>query len=115
DGQTSTLLPDGRALLLGGVGPNGPTDEALLQDLHTGRTSPLGAKLRVARAWHTATTLPDGTILILGGFDSRNRIVTKAELFDPRTNTFALLPSQHQLISARARHTATLLLDGSLL
>src|SRR5713226_5392793 len=65
-GQSATLLPDGRMLLLGGEGADGRvTNAAVIKDLESGVLRPLPAALNLARAWHTATVLPDGTVLVL--------------------------------------------------
>src|SRR5205814_562900 len=66
-GQTATVLPDGRILLLGGVGPSGPVATAEVQDARTGTTLLLPSGLLAPRAWHTATVLPDGTVWVWGG------------------------------------------------
>ncbi|HYS54716.1 MAG TPA: kelch repeat-containing protein [Thermoanaerobaculia bacterium] len=64
-----------------------------------------------ARVSHTATALNDGTVLIVGGAN-RSGVARSAELFDPRTNTFAKTGFPIQL---RYLHTATLLSDGRVL
>src|SRR5258708_38115101 len=66
-GQSRSLLPDGRVLLVGGEGPDGPLATASVQDLKTGAITALPVKLLRPRAWHTATILPDGTVLVAGG------------------------------------------------
>src|SRR5215207_9071673 len=65
EGQTVTLLPDGRLLAIGGIGPEGTLSTASLIDPLTGQTAPL-ANIREARAWHSATVLPDGRVFIFG-------------------------------------------------
>ncbi len=114
EGQTSTILPNGSLLLIGGRAGNGSRDVVLIQDPYTGRTNELPARLHFSRAWHSATMLPDGGILILGGVGRNGQIVNRAEIFNFQTQTFALLP-QSGLPAARAYHTATLLIDGSVL
>jgi len=66
-GQSQTLMPDDRVLLLGGEGANGPANTVSLQDPANGSVTTLAVTLLHARAWHSATLLPDGTVLILGG------------------------------------------------
>ena len=48
EGQSATLLPDGRLLLVGGIGPEGTLSTASLSDPATGQTFPL-ANVREAR------------------------------------------------------------------
>lgn len=112
-GQSATLLPDGRWLLVGGEDKEGPLDRASLTDSRTGARTPLAKTLQVARAGHTATLLPDGRVLILGGVDAKGRLIASVEVFDPETQTFAVVAGS--TLSPRAYHTATVLTDGQLL
>ena len=72
--------------------------------------------LQRARAVHTATRLTDGRVLIIGGCSTNGCGGTplggQAELFDPRTRSFAAGPT---LAEARLGHTATALADGRVL
>jgi len=111
-GQTSTVLPDGRWLLLGGQGPQGSTRTAEIYDPRTGITTAL-TPLRPARAWHSATVLPDGTVLVFGGAGSNDPALAEPQIFDPGTGTFQSLSIQG--ITPRAHHSATLLTDGRVL
>lgn len=112
-GGTSTLLPDGTWLLLGGDGENGALDAAAIQDTSLNSTRLLSSSLHYPRAWHTATLLPDGTVFILGGIGADGQVVDVAESFNPATKQFAVLPSVD--LTARAYHSATLLTDGRVL
>jgi RHS repeat-associated protein len=112
-GQTATLLPDGRSLLIGGESDNGATDATAISDPRSGEPIPLKSKLHQARAWHSATMLPDGRVLIVGGIGNNGQIVRSAEVFDPQTQSFNLLPASEG--AARAYHTATLLTNGVVL
>jgi RHS repeat-associated protein len=112
-GQSSTLLPDGLLLLLGGQGSDGPVATAALQDPQTGAVTVLPNGLLHARAGHTATLLPDGTVFVFGGLDAAGRLVTVAESFDPVAQTSTNLPPTG--LTPRAYHSATLLTDGRLL
>src|SRR5512134_735323 len=89
-GQTATRLADGRWLLLGGDGPNGPVAEATLWNAQSEERTPLPTALQFARSGHTATVLPDGRILILGGTDADGQLVEQAELFNPGSSRFTL-------------------------
>src|ERR1700722_6474784 len=74
-GQSSTLLPNGNWLLLGGVDANGkPESTAFVRNSETGSVSPLSGKLIYPRAWHTATMLPDGTVFVFGGLAEGSRL-----------------------------------------
>src|SRR5437867_3560971 len=112
-GQTATLLPDGRWLLVGGDRLDGPAGAAETWNPRTQATTVASGALHYPRSWHTATMLPDGRILVLGGVGSGGQVLDTAELFDPKTETFELLPATG--LAARAHHTATLLTDGRLL
>jgi RHS repeat-associated protein len=112
-GQSKTLLPDGRWLLIGGERLGGFSGAASIWQPGTGSATQLSSTLNRPRAWHTATTLPDGLVLILGGVGNNKQIVTTAELFDPATQSFTNLSSSG--VTPRARHTATLLSDGHVL
>jgi RHS repeat-associated protein len=113
-GQTVTQLPDGRSLLLGGEVNNRAVDTVSLIDPRNGGAPiELKAKLRQARAWHSATMLPDGRVLVLGGIDKIGAVQKNAEIFDPETQASALLPVPET--AARAYHSATLLTDGRVL
>jgi hypothetical protein len=112
-GQTATLLPDGRWLLLGGARPSGPVGDAAIWDPRTQTSVPLAAGLHTARAGHAATVLPDGRVLIVGGFGTDGRPTTAVERFDPATGGFeAISPAS---LPPRAYHTATVLTDGHVL
>lgn len=112
-GQTATLLPDGRWLLLGGEKDDVAQNLATLVDPATGQSSPLLLPLTQARAWHTATVLPNGRVLILGGIGEDGLIVGEAEVFDGADFTFNALPELD--LTPRIHHTATLLTDGRVL
>jgi hypothetical protein len=72
--------------------------------------------LQHARAAHTATRLPDGRVLVIGGCTTSGcggtPLGIRAEVFDPRTRSFAAGPA---LAQARVGHTATGLADGRVL
>jgi RHS repeat-associated protein len=111
-GQSTTLLPDGRVLVLGGQGAQGPTAAVALFDPRTSVTSAL-PPLQQARAWHTATVLPDGTVLVFGGLTASGQPTATAEMIDPVAGT--VTASGPLGLAARADHTATLLTDGRVL
>jgi len=112
-GQSSTLLPDGHLLLLGGNGPSGALDIAEIKDPKSGAITSLDAKLNHARFGHTATMLPDGSVLIFGGIGKDGAVVVTGELFDPRAGVFKNVSLQG--LTSSAYHSATVLTDGRVL
>lgn len=112
-GQSATLLPDGRWLLLGGQQGQERLAAALLYDPDKKRTTRLPQGLATPRAGHSATLLPDGSVLILGGTDADGLIAAQAERFLPATGKFEGLGELGLL--ARSKHRATVLADGRLL
>ncbi len=111
-GQTSTLLPSGKLLLMGGQGSAGILATISIKDPQTGITTPLPNELLFPRAWHTATVLPDGTILVVGGIGPDGHDVTTVERFNPATGQSQAVVTG---LMPRAHHTATLLTDGRVL
>ena len=69
-GQTSTPLPDGRWVFIGGIHGRAPQASAVLWDPVRNTRTPTWHAPRFARAGHTATVLPDGTVLVLGARDA---------------------------------------------
>lgn len=112
-GQTTTLLPDGRWLTVGGMGSEGALATVVVWDPDTQKQTPIPAALQHPRAWHTSTVLPDGRVMILGGLGKNGKIVSTVELFDPTTQAFETLAGTR--LTPRAYHTATLLTDGRVL
>jgi N-acetylneuraminic acid mutarotase len=111
--HSATLLPDGRVLVVGGVGilPDpAPRDElksAEIYDPSTGDWSATGSMTR-GRFGHAATLLRDGTVLVEG----EEFGTASAELYDTTTGTWRRTGS---MIEARGEQTATLLPDGTVL
>lgn len=113
EGQTATLLADGRWLVAGGDAQGGPQSSVLITDAEGRKSRKLRNALRHPRLWHTATLLADGRVLIYGGVGAGNRATASAELFSPETGESELLPAAG--LTPRAEHTATLLTDGQVL
>jgi hypothetical protein len=70
--------------------------------------------MNTARYYHTATALGDGTVLVAGG-QVGARVYTataSAEIYDPAAGTFSIVGDT---TTGRINHSATLLLDGSVL
>jgi hypothetical protein len=76
--------------------------------------------MAIGRGWHAASLLADGRVMVTGG-EFRIPIAggnwnvgtsTLAEFYDPLTNAWSAGP---EMGGGRLAHTATLLVDGSLL
>jgi len=108
-------LNSGRILVTGGISGL-PVTTAEVVDERTGEVSTTGNP-RVQRVSHTATRFGNDKVLITGGYTSGEGAVfgisRSAEIWDPTTNQFRLLPATMQV--ARAGHSATLLPDGRVL
>ncbi len=112
-GQSRTLLPDGRWLLVGGQGVQGPLATAAIFDAQTNSLTPIAQPLLQPRAWHTATVLADGSVLIAGGVGPSGQVSAVLEHFDPTLQAFHLVPATG--LVPRADQTATVLTDGRVL
>src|SRR5215467_6035797 len=112
-GQSRTLLSDGRWLVVGGEGGQGPLTTAAVFDPQTSSLTSITQALLQGRAWHTATVLPDGRVLIAGGIGSGGQVSTVLEIFDPTVQAFHPIPAPG--LVPRAEQTATLLTDGRVL
>ena len=99
--HTATLLPDGRVLLVGGK--TADLYDPVTQTYTTTTGTPTNRKS------HASLLLPDGTVLITGGYVG-NLAATSAEIFNPATQAFTVLPSG--MLVPRANHAMTLMADG---
>jgi hypothetical protein len=116
DGFASALPPAGKVLVTGGYDEEGPpwvSAGACLYDPATGTFAATG-NMETPRYYHTATTLGDGTVLIAGGYVGPTSafVTASAEIYDPAAGTFA---PTGDMTRVRVNHTATLLLDGTVL
>lgn len=115
--HAATQLADGRVLLTGGnaIGAGQEiTDTAEVFDPRTYQFRLLAARMANPRTAHTATLLADGRVLIVGGYSTVNAPAYRlAEVFDPRTESFATLVAAAETV--RAQHGAHRLRDGSVL
>ena len=112
--HTSTLLRDGRVLIVGGRGEK-VNAVAEIFDPRTERFTQTGS-LATARYKHTAGLLADGRVLVAGGSDERDwqGNLSSAEIYDPKTGKFQSAPP---LINARFKlpGEAVMLESGKLL
>ncbi len=76
-------------------------------DPTTGRTLQVASLLRPRHA-HSATLLPDGRVLVIGGYALPWQWLEDAEVYDPATDTWTVIPPS----SHGVNHTATVLADG---
>ena len=110
--STSTLLPSGRVLIVGGEDANGALLASVeLYDPASNKWS-AAAPLVSAREHHTATLLPSGKVLVVGGIGANATMLGSAEIYDPITNGWSLAGT---LSVGRAYHTVTQLPSGKVL
>lgn len=112
---TTTALADGTMLLTAAsiTGQDKTvTSAAWTFDPATGLSIPTSAP-GASRIGATATLLQNGTVLLAGGFCGSDGPMQTAEIYDPRSRSFRLIPAKMPV--ARAGHSATLLNDGTVL
>lgn len=125
-GFTTTLLPDGRVLVVGGRQPTAYyeiSDRAELYDPALGTWS-TAAPMTSARLQHAAVLATDGLVWVLGGITYNGTIrgpnydptaespLASVSRFDPVTTTWA---TGVALPEARFRHTATRVANGDII
>jgi hypothetical protein len=111
--HSATLLPNGKVLLVGGLGLSGTNAITLkTADIYDPNLDSFTAtgEMTSARQGHTITLLKNGKVLVAGG--KSDAFLATAEIYDPSTGQF--LPTGN-MITARTGHTATLLPDGRVL
>lgn len=108
--HTATLLPNGKVLIAGGVGP-GPAalDTAVLYSPASHACEAFAA-MATARFHHTATLLSDGRALLAGGqTDIAGTVTNAAEAFDPASGAFSAVGA---MTAPRAAQSAALLYNA---
>ncbi len=114
DGHTTTLVGDGKLLVLGGMTAlEVASDRGFVLSFDPAKhqaTAKLGGQLVAPRWVHTTTTLKDGKLLGAGG--EALAVHASAELVDPVAGTSTATGSMRE---ARARHAAALLASGKVL
>ncbi len=109
--HAAVLLSDGRVLVAGGVKSNSFLSSAELFDPATKTWSPAGS-MTTARADATAVLRPStGQVLLVGGATPSSALAT-SEAYEPSSNSWTTGPT---LLEGRFGHTATVLIDGSIL
>lgn len=120
--HTSTLLADGRVLVVGGeylvaldlgtgVGQFESLASSELFDPIAGTWTPAGSLVQ-GRYHHRATLLVDGRVLVTGGSTHSVSRLAEAEIYDPISNTWTQVAP---LQVARTLHQAVPLRDGGVL
>lgn len=111
---TTTLLNDGRVLVVGGSTPQGVTTQCELYD-PLSNTWLVTESLSEARESHEATLLNDGRVLVTGGhytFAAGEWTLASCEIYDPATDTWQ---GASPMNSARGDHRAVLLPNNKVL
>jgi N-acetylneuraminic acid mutarotase len=114
--HTTTLLPDGKLLVVGGRDRQANVFATVdVYDTAKGTWSSTSAlKLQQARDGHTATLLLDGRVLVVGGYGG-GAALASTEVYDPSSTATGTWSFAERLQQARYGHTATLLPDGRVL
>lgn len=89
-GHTSSPLPDGTVLVVGGIPSQQNQDEQVGDPQGAELFIPASAKfiptggLATERSGHTATVLPNGQVIVTGGVDVNGKTLATAELYSSR-------------------------------
>ena len=111
-GESSSLLPDGSILVVGGETTTSPPTTVRAQLINpNGTVTSASTSGLVALSSHTATVLPNGLVLVAGGINSGG-VLNTTEIYNPTTNAWVGGPP---LSVPRFGHTATLLNNGNVL
>ena len=112
DFHTSTMLANGKVLVVGGYSGRDPCcSVAELYDPATGQWSATGSMIK-PRGWHIAVRLASGKVLVAGGFSGAiyNSPEISSEIYDPDTAAWS---AAGNLNIARAGHMATLTINST--
>jgi len=117
---SSVLLPNGNVLLAGGTGNNRAGSE--VYDPATGNWSSTASPLNIPRERESMVLLRNGKVLTAAGtapgdppyLNTPQQAGDSAELFDPVSNTWTLLPDR-LIGAARNNHDTALLPSGKVL
>lgn len=119
ESHTATLLKDGNVLIIGGhQGRRSAITIYRSAEIYNpmNNTFTATANLTVKRHKHDATLHDDGTVLIVGGSDERDArgAYTMAEIYNPKTKTFAKI-GEMNLSRYKLQGTTVLLKNGKIL
>jgi RHS repeat-associated protein len=107
-GHTATVLPDGRVLVLGGVGADGKVvTRPELFDPEAKRFTIVPNGALMPRTEHSATVMTDGRVLIAGGLGENGQVLDDVEVLDTTSGKVERL--NPKLETARFGHFAALL------
>src|SRR6266853_2600022 len=110
-GASAAPLADGRLLITGGNGADGPLVTAEILGADGAFTS--AASMGVFRSNHISVVLTDGRVLVAGGTTGGGGVTNAAEIYDPNSNSWSSIAGG--MTEARSGHTGTLLYDGRVL
>lgn len=113
-GHTTTLLKDGRVLVVGGrtdINNYSALENVEIYDPNTSlwASAPSMSQKRIG---HTATLLEDGRVLIVGGTYNNSNGTASVDLFDPVTEQWQANPPIKQ---GRSGHAAQMLPNGKII
>jgi uncharacterized protein YjdB len=116
-GHTATALNDGTVLFTGG---RDQYDVPLASaEVYSSGYFSFIQNLNSERAYHSATLLNNGMVLLAGGINTAGSPVDFLELYDPGTGLFSQAHDTNGILvnlsTPRYSHTATLLINGSVL
>lgn len=116
DGCAAAMLPDGKVLIVDGVGNNKASNykQAELFNPTTNTFESITAETPAVLYYPAAVSLADGKILIAGGYkEAEGKVTANAELFDPTTSKFE--PAAHELLGPREEAASVPAFGGALL
>jgi hypothetical protein len=111
EGDTATLLSDGKVLFAGGEDSDVSLNTAELYDPVSGRFSYTGSMAN-ARWLGSASVLRSGDVLVAGGLNNDSEALSSAELYNPAAGTF---DSTGSMTAGANGQSATTLNDGRVL